>query len=534
MLEQLKQILDGVRGAWRFRWRGFALACAVCAIGWVAVFVVPLKYEAKAQVFVNTNSVLRPLLQGIAVETDINAQLELMRQVMLSEQSLEKVVRETGLSLRVKDERDRQALVKQLREKIQVTGGDVRGNGRRNNLYSIDFRDPDREVARAVVAKLLDTFVEDTLGWKSSGGDTAQAFLKQQIVEYEGRLGAAEARLAEFKQKNIGLLPDENLNYFTQYQQEMGELRVATSKLNQANAKLGQLRAQLSGQKPLMASSTDGTGGGASSVQLANPYQTQLREQEARLDSLLLRFTDKHPDVIATKEQIARLREQSNQYVAALGAPGEGGATSLTSNPIYAALQLQFNEAQVEVAALTSEVAQRRSRITELQQRLNVAPQVEAELARLTRDYGVTKAQYEELLKRLETARISGTAEQSEEVDFRMIQPPTAAFEPVTPRPLLLLGVLLGGLACGGLVAFLLDKHDPVVTGLEPWSKAPGIKTLGSIGDMYGDRTLANLRSEVAKFAACCIVLLVLFAGVASFEIWYPHIGSSGAAGRPA
>lgn len=524
MLDQLKQLLDGLRGAWRFRWRGFALACGLCCVGWIAVFLVPLKYEAKAQVFVNTNSALRPLLEGIAVETDLNAQLELMRQVMLSQQNLEKVVRETGLSLRAKDERDRQELIAHLREKIQVTGGDVRGNGRRNNLYSIVFRDSDRQVAQAVVAKLLDTFVEDTLGWKNSGGDTAQQFLKQQIGEYEQRLASAESKLAEFKQKNIGLLPDENQNYFSQYQQEMAALRLATTNLQQASVKLNQFREQLSGQKPLVGSSAEGAAGATAGLQVTNPYQSQLREQEARLDSLLLRFTEKHPDVIAAREQIERLREQSNEYVSALGAPGEGASRALTSNPVYAALQLQFSQAQVEVAALSSEVSQRRQRIAELQQRLNIAPQVEAELARLTRDYGVTKVQYEELLKRLETARISGTAEQSEEVDFRMIQPPTAAFEPVTPRPLLLLVVLAGALGAGGLLAFLMDQHDPVVVGLKSWQHLPNVKVLGSIRDMHIDRSKAAMRSEILRFAVCCAALLLLFGCVALFEIWFPYL----------
>lgn len=525
MLEQLKQILDGARGAWRFRWKAFALACAVCVLGWTAVFLVPLKYEAKAQVFVNTNSALRPLLEGIAVETDINAQLELMRQVMLSQQNLEKVVRETGLSVRVKDDRDRQALIAALREKIKVSGGDVRGNGRRNNLYSIVFRDSDRVVAQAVVTKLLDTFVEDTLGWKSAGGDTAQAFLKQQISEYGARLADAESKLAEFKQKNLGLLPEENQNYFSQYQQETSALRVATTNLQQSSVRLAQLRAQLSGQKPLIGSATETTGGAAPGLQLSNPYQAQLRDQEAALNSLLLRFTDKHPDVIAAREQIARLRAQSDQFVSALGAPGEGGSSALTSNPVYAALQLQFSQAQVEAASISSEVEQRRARIAELQNRLNVAPQVEAELARLTRDYGVTKVQYEELLKRLETARISGTAEQSEEVDFRLIEPPTAAFEPVTPRPLLLLGVLLAGLGAGGLLAVLLDQQDPVVVGLGPWKKLGNVRVLGAIRDMYADQSRLVMRSEMMRFGVCCLALLLVFGVVASYEIWIPHLG---------
>ena len=89
------KILDDIRGSWRFRWLGLAAAWAVCLIGWMYVFAMPNVYEAKARVYVDSQTVLGPLLRGLALDPNVESELSVVRQALLSRPSLETVARKT-------------------------------------------------------------------------------------------------------------------------------------------------------------------------------------------------------------------------------------------------------------------------------------------------------------------------------------------------------------------------------------------------------------------------------------------------------
>ena len=95
MQELFAQLLLILRGAWRYRWQALALTWFIALLGWFLVATIPDEFEAQTQVYVDTESLLKPLLQGIAVNRDVMSQVAMMQAVMLSRPNLEKVARET-------------------------------------------------------------------------------------------------------------------------------------------------------------------------------------------------------------------------------------------------------------------------------------------------------------------------------------------------------------------------------------------------------------------------------------------------------
>src|SRR5258705_9905324 len=93
----LEQILEQLRGLWRFRWPALLAAWAVCLLGWVAVFAMPDEYEASARVFVDTRTALTPIIKDIAIGQDVTAQLNYVQSSLLGRPQLEKVAREAEL-----------------------------------------------------------------------------------------------------------------------------------------------------------------------------------------------------------------------------------------------------------------------------------------------------------------------------------------------------------------------------------------------------------------------------------------------------
>src|SRR5262247_2528256 len=133
MYEVWGQIVEQLSGMWRFRWRALATAWVLALAGWGWVYALPNLYSASARVHVDTESALRPLLRGLAVETNIQDQLNFMTRALLSRPQLEKVARETDLDLRAHTPRDMERLIESLQLKIQIAGDG------RTSIYTISY-----------------------------------------------------------------------------------------------------------------------------------------------------------------------------------------------------------------------------------------------------------------------------------------------------------------------------------------------------------------------------------------------------------
>src|SRR5690606_38706235 len=130
-------------------------------------------------------------------------------------------------------------------------------------------------------------------------------------------------------------------------------------------------------------------------------------ELQAELDRLLLRYRDKHPDVIALQATIERLEAQRAEELERLASVSGPRSSSLEESPVYQSLQIRLNEAELEIAGLRTDIETRRQRIAELRARVDEVPEVEAEFARLNRDYDVIYDQYQALVRSRETQALS-------------------------------------------------------------------------------------------------------------------------------
>src|ERR1700733_2270638 len=251
----VEQIVDEVRGAWRFRWWALGAAWLVGAVGWAIVMLLPDMYEARGTVFVDTRTALRPVLQGLVVEQDVDAELNFVRQSLLGAPQLEKIARDVGLlSPQLTDARTRVGVIDGMRNRISITvtsASSREGDRDAGSIYGIVYQDGNRARSLKVVEQLLNTLIVDTLGGKRQGSQDAQKFLEIQIKDYETRLRAAEDKLADFKKQNVGTMPAEQGGYFTRLQAEMDAVKTAATALSVAMSRREELSRQLSGETPL-------------------------------------------------------------------------------------------------------------------------------------------------------------------------------------------------------------------------------------------------------------------------------------------
>jgi polysaccharide chain length determinant protein (PEP-CTERM system associated) len=485
----VQNLTDELRGAWRF-WKPALIAAWLLALGgWVAVLAMGQEYEATARVFVNTSTALRPLLQGLTVEDDVDAQLAMVREELLGRDRLEKVIREADLAVDTVTPGQKEKLLADLQKDVVVealTPGTRRGAARSgDSVYAISYRHHDREKALAVVRTVVDSFMEDTLTGKRTGADTAQAFLSTQIAEYGRRLSSAENRLAEFKKQNVGLVPGEQGDYFSRLQAEIALAKQAESKLAVALRRREELARQLGGEMQYRVSGAVGSSADGSSTAVGrggNDTLSRIAETQANLDDLRLKFTERHPEVRALEETLKELKARHQAELDALkrGDTSAAASAGLATNPVYQSLQLQLNQANVEIAALRGELGDHRSSEAELRKLVNTAPEVEAEFARLTRDYDVEKAQYTALVERLEKAKLAENAADTGIVEFRIINPPNVPLKPSSPsRKLLTLAVFVAAIVASLGLAVVLSRLKPVYDSTRALADDTGMPCTG-------------------------------------------------------
>jgi polysaccharide chain length determinant protein (PEP-CTERM system associated) len=477
MSDLLKELLIQIRGSWRYRWTAVATAWVVALAAWGAIALIPNAYESRAQIHVDSDSVLKPLLTGLAVGTDVNASAATMSRLILSRPNVERVALETRMIDATSTQADREYTVEQLAQSIVVARGSSDAN-----TYILSYVDEDPVLARDVVKAMLTAFVENTLGVKQADSTEAQKFLRDQIAEYEVRMRESEERLADFKRKNVGLMPGEAGDYYARLQAATTELESAQTEYRALSSKREELMRQLEGEEPTVGIMADS----ASAAGPATPIDATIAQHKTRLENLLLQYTEKHPEVISLRETIKRLENDRAEQQAArrrTGMSAPVGTNALNINPVYQSMRISLSQTELQLVDVRNRQSRAQAEVGKLRSLVNTVPEVEAELSRLNRDYEVTRTQHQQLMQRLESARITEQAEQSKDASrFQIIEPPTVPVLPTgVPRALLATAALLAAIAAGALLALVLNQTHPVFSTRSQLGAVTGLPVFGSV-----------------------------------------------------
>jgi polysaccharide chain length determinant protein (PEP-CTERM system associated) len=522
MRARAQELFEELKGTWRFRWQGLWAAWVIAVLGWTGLILWPDMYEADTRIFVDTRTALEPVLQGLAVQQDVNGQLNYVGQSLLATPRLEAIATDTGLlTPQIKDEKVRLRIISRMRDRVSIT---VRSAASLPNerdpsgsVIGIAYFDRSRERALKVVDALLNTLVKETLGGKRQGSEDAQKFLETQIREYEQRLSAAEQRLADFKKKNVGSMPSQQGGYFERLQAEMDAQRTTENALAVAVSRRDAIRQQLRGESAVTAGGPGTASAAANDTtsKVGSDLLAHIAETQAKLDDLLLKFTDKHPDVIATRETLQELKQRREQEIEALrkGDPEAVAASGAAENPVYQSIQLALNQADVEIATLTRQGNEHRARVVELRKALDTMPQVEAEFVQLNRDYDVNKTQFTALLTQLERAKLGQQAETSGSVRFEIVEPTNAGYHPATPRRALTVAlILMGAVAAGGALAYLRHKLTPVFWSSKVLAAFANARVLGVVSSAFPDAQQRANRRDLLWYSGAAAGLVLLAA----------------------
>ena len=499
MHEMIDQIVGYMKATWRYRWYAVGIAWLVAFGGWTFVYLMPPRYEASARVYVDTQSVLRPLLSGLAVQPNVDQMVTMMSRTLISRPNLEKVIRMSDMDIRLKTTDDRETLISRLGKDLSVKSAG------RENLYTIAYADRNPQEAKRVVQSLLTIFVEGSLGDKRKDSDTARRFLDEQLKGYSDRLMAAEAAVTEFKRKNVGLMRGGQ-DFYARLGEAQSAVSQAELELKEVENARDAIKRQLAGESEIPSLLDEkGTAGPAPALEIPNPeLDARIAGLEQKLDGLRLNFTEQHPDIMSLLRIISQLKEQKKTEAKTRKpvSPLAQAQQQQGHNPVFQQLSVSLSAAEASVASMKARVAEYNRRLEALKGAVNMQPQVEAEFIQLTRDYNVTQRNYETLLSRRESAQISGEMESNANVmDFRVIDPPQVPPWPNAPnREALTSMVLLIAIGVGIGVAFLMSQIRPTFSDEKRLREVSGLPVFGTVTMAWTDAQRSKRRKRLIAF----------------------------------
>ena len=515
MEELISQLTSIARGMWKFRWPGLIVAWVVGISGGVVAFKVPDRYEASARIFVDTQSILKPLMSGLAVQPNVDQQVSMLSRTLISRPNIEKLIRMADLDLKSETKAQQEGLVESLMKTVAIKSAG------RDNLYTLSYEEADREKAKRVIQSMVSIFVESSLGASRKDTDSAKLFLDDQIKTYEGKLEEAETRLKDFRLRNIDLQTGDGKDSASRLGEISRQLEGAKLELREAENARDAARKQLEAERNVAVGGNSVTQSllQESAISVATPeIDGRLDALKRNLDALLQRYTEQHPDIVSVRRLIRDLEEQKRREVAelrktAMAQPAQAQAQNASVNLAVQEMGRLLATSEVQVAALKARVSEYQARYAGAKEQSKTSPQLEAEAAQLNRDYGIVKKSYEDLVGRRQSAVMSGDLDMaSAVVDFRLIDPPRVSPKPVSPNRMLLLGVaLLAALGAGLFVTFAASQLRPVYDDAQQLRTKTGLPLLGVVSMILTDVDRSRERAGRLTFYAGTGGLLASF-----------------------
>ena len=510
------QALPYLRQLWRYKWLSVAVAWLVCAVGWPYVALMPPKYQASTRVYLNADPILTPLLRGLAIDDNPARQVDYLQRTLLSRANLEQVIKLSDLDRKLHQEDShtaKEALIQELTRNVFI-------QAQTENLITIGYVYQDGTIARDVVQALLTVFSENAAGRNRNQMENAKRFIDQELRSYEEQLKAAEKRRADFREKFADLI---TIYDGATSRLDAGRNRIAQLELDAADARSRRDSLQKDLNTIPKTVSIDAAGPQVIIAGQPTGYRARTEAARAKLEELRTRFTDQHPDVIAIQKQIQELESKASKDNSG---DGPSNRKSEIANPVYEQVKLRLVEAETALVGVERRLKLAQDEQTQLEDRAQKAPGVQAQAENLDRDYNVTKRNYEELVQRREQARMGEAADtKANKIEFRVIDPPQVPLSPMSPnRPMLLSGVLVAAIGAAVFLPILLLQLDKSFTSLTS-VRTLGIPVLGSISWVVMPAARRRIGLQVAALSASICILVGIYAVLLAHSAGLYRIG---------
>jgi succinoglycan biosynthesis transport protein ExoP len=461
-------------------------------------FLIPKIYEASSMVFIEKSSMINPLISGVGVPSNIEDRLRVLINSITSRNIVERAIKKLGMDANSKDAPQYEGIIESIRKNLNIKVSGPRQT--ETDMFIISYRDVEPIRARDMVNTLVSEYIEENASYRRTDASEAYEFIQNQVLEYKSKLEESDRAIREFRERNPNLIPQTEATLLGRLEGFQGSKIEADIKMKELMRKRDSIQKQLSGEKELT----------VAFVTREGSPQAQLNYLNNKLMLLLSKYTENYPEVLKVKAEIEELKKQMAQ---AKDLKIEGGAETSTLNPIYQQLKEELTRTESEIESLRARSTELSRQQQETQRILGSMPKEQEEWTKLQRDRNVYQQIYDQLLQKLENARVSKELEFTDKSEtFRIVDPATTPLFPVKPNrlKLILLGIFLG-IASGIGAVFGLEYFDHSfkdVDSIETSLKLPVLAMIPKI--VTEDDELSAKRFERKVFIATGTYLSII------------------------
>jgi polysaccharide chain length determinant protein (PEP-CTERM system associated) len=482
---------DLVRAIWRRRvWFLVPLVLGLLAAV-EALRVLPKTYRAVTTVLVEPQKVPADYVKP-TISTSIEDRLHTIEPQIKNRDNLARIVSEMDLYPELTSRGLMEAAIGQARRDLTVQ---LQGN-----TFRIYFEGRDPVKAARTANRVAEAFIDSNLKLRENQAQGTSTFLESELEKTKSRLEVQEAKIAEFKRQNLGDLPEQRDTNLREVEQLQTKLEINMDALDKAETRRLLLQSQMAEMRNQQSSSRRSTLAALGVAPSAPDRPSHLDQLRAQLAELRARYTDRHPDVIRTRAEIAQLEALEKVQKApppAAASPAAADAGEDAAPQVDPMLKAEQASVDLEIRSLKSERERILGDIAQVQGRLENVPRVEQELLSLTRDYDNIKNSYESLLDKRLNARLYENLEKSQQGEsFTILERALPPSSPYGPNKILVLGLgMIAGGLLGLLAALLRERSDHTYPDVESLQQAfPGLPVLATIPVFQGARSASRTR----------------------------------------
>jgi polysaccharide chain length determinant protein (PEP-CTERM system associated) len=477
----------------RRKWSFIVPCCAIFLIGLIVAFALPPIYRSTATILIEEQEIPREYVMS-TITSYAEQRLQSINQRIMSSTRLLEIINRFNLYTDLRKRWVIEEIIEKMRKdiKFQTISADVvdRRTGRPTAAtiaFSVSYEGENPALVQQVTNVLASLYLEENMRTREEQTIGATKFIEEELKDVQSKLANLDTRIADYKQKYLNSLPELtqiNLQEIDRVERTIEQLEIQLRTLKERE---GILQTQLAGIPP----------------DLANPDKERLKELRAKLVFLTTRYSEKYPDVIKTKAEIAELEKKLK-----ISASDQIG--DKPDNPAYITVASQLASTQAEIESLKKQIEASKEKMNTYRRRIQLSPKVEEGYKALTIERNNLQAKYDDLMKKyMETKVAQGLEKERMGERFTLIDPPRMPEKPVSPNvpAILIIGLVLGIGSGVGMMSFK-EYNDQSIRKPETLSRITGFDVLANIPEILTLKDILK-RKRNRQITIIAIILII-------------------------
>jgi polysaccharide biosynthesis transport protein len=488
----------------RRRWYIAVPFLVVFSLATITAFLIPPKYRSSSTILIEDQEIPKEYVSA-NVTSYADQRLQSINQKILGTTRLLEIINRFNLYADIKKTKPVEEVVAKMRKDIKFNTINADVKDPRSGLpaqatiaFSVSYDGKNPAVVQQIANELASLYLSENLQVRQKQSTVTAQFMEDEMKSVQTELANVDSRIAAYKQHNLNTLPELNQLNLQMLDNLDRDVRLANEQLRSLREKEGYFQSELNSVP------TDS----------ANQDKLRLNEVRVRLVDLKSHLSDKHPDVIKTKAEIAELTKQLR------GANGET-PEGKPDNPSYINLQSQLASTRADIASVKRQLEDYRLKRDGFLKRLEASPRVEEGYKAMISQRSNLLAKNEDLSRKFMEARVAHGLEKEQLGErFTLIDAARLPETPISPNipAIILIGLVLGiGSGCGA--AALKENSDDSVYSIDQLAQVTRIPVLGAVPEIVTDLDRAKSSNRRRMILVTALVSMVAFLAIFHFMI---------------